>query len=259
MNYCFQKADSENKHEIFLYDDITKYGDFNWETWEYDESETSAKHFKDMLDEIPETDEIELHINSNGGSVAEGTAIYNLLKQHSSKKTGIVDGVCHSIAFTILQACDTRIMGDGTSAIIHNIWTRVEGNAEELRKKADDLDKFMESCIQLYMKRCTVSEEELKAMMDAETVLTPQDALNYGLIDQIGVKAQESSGDELERLVEENRQLRQQIKNDNFAKQQLTDFLQSVKSKQKENNREKGQLNQKSTGFDAFFYGKKGE
>ena len=50
-----------------------------------------------MLDEIPETDEIELHINSNGGSVAEGTAIYNLLKQHSSKKTGIVDGVCHSV------------------------------------------------------------------------------------------------------------------------------------------------------------------
>lgn len=259
MNYCFQKANSDNKHEIFLYDDITKYGEFNWETWEYDESETSAKHFKGLLDEIPETDEIELHINSNGGSVSEGTTIYNLLRQHGAKKTGIVDGVCHSIAFTILQACDTRIMGDGTSAIIHNMWTQVSGNAQELRKAADNLDKFMESCIQLYMKRCTISEEELRAKMDTETVLTPQDALNYGLIDQIGVKAEEATEQQLMQLEQENKKLRQQIKNDDFMKQQLSDFLQSVKDKPMENKIKEKQPKQKSTGLDAFFSGKKGE
>ena len=140
----FAKQQEESKTKIYLYDDISKYGEFNWETWQYDESETSAAHFRDMLNEIPETNVIELHFNTNGGSVSEGTSIYNLLKQHGAKKVGIVDGVCHSIAFTILQACDERIMGDGTSAIIHNMWTTVSGNAPQLRDTANKLDAYME-------------------------------------------------------------------------------------------------------------------
>lgn len=114
--YRFQQTD--NVHEIYIYDEIKKTGPFNWETWQYEDSETSAKHFKELLDAIPETDEIKIYFNSNGGSVDQGTAIYNMLKQHGSYKTGIVMGVCHSIAFTILQACDKRIMGQGTTAII---------------------------------------------------------------------------------------------------------------------------------------------
>lgn len=158
----FAKQQEESKTKIYLYDDISKYGEFNWETWQYDESETSAAHFRDMLNEIPETNVIELHFNTNGGSVSEGTSIYNLLKQHGAKKVGIVDGVCHSIAFTILQACDERVMGDGTSAIIHNMWTTVSGNAKQLRDTANQLDAYMESCIALFMKRCTVSEQQLR-------------------------------------------------------------------------------------------------
>lgn len=109
MHYC-QQVDG-NVHKIFLYDDISKYGEWNWETWDYDESETSAAHFQKLLEAVPDGEEIELHINSYGGSVSEGTAIYNLLQESKAHKVGIVDGVCHSIAFTILQGCDERIMG----------------------------------------------------------------------------------------------------------------------------------------------------
>lgn len=84
--YRFQQQD--NVHEIYIYDEIKKTGPFNWETWQYEDSETSAKHFKELLDAIPETDEIKIYFNSNGGSVDQGTAIYNMLKQHGSYKTG---------------------------------------------------------------------------------------------------------------------------------------------------------------------------
>ena len=58
-----------NKHQIYIYDDVTDVGKFNWETWTREESQTSAKYFQEQLANIPETDEIELFINSNGGSV----------------------------------------------------------------------------------------------------------------------------------------------------------------------------------------------
>ena len=90
---------AENKTLLYIYDDVTEYGEFNWSTWEYEDSETSAKYFAEKLEEIPDGQTIELHINSNGGSVKEGVAIYNLLKQKQNQKIGIVDGVAHSVAF----------------------------------------------------------------------------------------------------------------------------------------------------------------
>ncbi len=89
IKYCFQKAEN-NVHKLFIYDDVTEYGSWNWNTWEYEESETSAKYFRDQMEAIPDADTIELHINSNGGSVKEGVAIYNLLKQKASHKVGYV-------------------------------------------------------------------------------------------------------------------------------------------------------------------------
>ena len=88
--FCMQKAEG-NVHQIFIYDDIEKHGDFNWQTWSYDESETSAAHFRDVLNTIPSDAEIEIHFNTNGGSVSEGTSIYNLrtvfyLKKNTSSR-----------------------------------------------------------------------------------------------------------------------------------------------------------------------------
>lgn len=169
VHYMFKQEG--NVHKIYLYDDVTEVGKFNWETWSREESETSAKYFREQLDAIPETDEIELYINSNGGSVKEGTAIYNQLKRHGAHKTGYVDGVAHSIAFVILQACDKRVMGEGTSALIHEMWVCTCGNAAQLRQEADQLDILMKGSRALFMQRAkNITEEQLQEMMEKETM-----------------------------------------------------------------------------------------
>ncbi len=188
-NWRLEPVQAENKTLLYIYDDVSEYGEFNWETWKYEESETSAKYFAEQLNTIPNGQEIELHINSNGGSVKEGVAIYNLLKQKQNHKTGIVDGVAHSVAFLILQACETRKMCLGTTALVHNMWMYCAGNATQLRKYADDLDDMMEANRQVFLERASISEDELKEIMEAETYLTPDKALEYGLIDEVYGKA----------------------------------------------------------------------
>ena len=185
INFCFRQETS-GVHKLYIYDDITAYGKFNWNTWEMDESRTSAEYFREQLAAIPDTDTIELHINSNGGAVKEGVAIYNQLKQKECKKTGYVDGVAYSVAFIVLQACDYRVMGIGTSALIHDMWLEIAGNARELRKAADDLDVLMEANRKIFMERSNLDEQQLIEMMAAETFLTPNQCLEYGLIDEIG-------------------------------------------------------------------------
>lgn len=211
-NWCLEPVQEENKIILYIYDDVSEYGELNWNTWEYEESETSAKYFAEKLSEIPDGQTIELHVNSNGGSVKEGVAIYNLLKQKANQKIGIVDGVAHSVAFLILQACDVRKMCLGTTALIHNMWMYCSGNATQLRKYADDLDDMMEANRQVFMERAKISEEELIALMEAETYLTPDKALEYGLIDEIyGKKAASPSQEELmQQLVQLQRRLNDQ-------------------------------------------------
>lgn len=245
--YRFQKTD--NIHEIYILDEIRKYGPFNWETWKYEDSETSAKHFKELLDEIPENEEIKIYFNSNGGSVDQGTAIYNMLQNHGSYKTGIVIGGCHSIAFTILQACDKRIMGQGTTAVIHDMWETVTGSAKDLREEADNLDVAMDSCIALYMQRATISEDELREMMHKTTTLSPQMALEYGLIDEIGVKPNDDDDDELEsvklqEVLNENEMLKQQLRKQSEHQKQLAEFYQLTHKEETKN---------EDTGWGSFF------
>lgn len=185
--FRFEQSADANIYKLYVYDNVTAYGDFNWETWEYDESETGANYFLDQLTGIPETGSIELHVNSYGGDVKEGIAIYNLLKQHKAYKTCYVDGFAYSIASVICLACDKIIMGLGTSMLLHNMSMYAYGNAEILRKCADDLDVLMTSNRQIYMERAVgITEEELIAMMDKETYLTPEQCLEYGFCDEIG-------------------------------------------------------------------------
>lgn len=226
ISYCFQKGEG-NAHKLYIYDDVTQYGTFNWSTWEYEESETSAKYFRDQLEAIPDADTIELHINSGGGSVKEGVAIYTQLRQKASKKIGYVDGVAYSVAFLILQACDERVMGLGTSALIHNMWMSVSGNAKELRKAADDLDVLMESNRQVFLERSNLEEQKLIEMMEAETFLTPDQCLEYGFIDKID-SYQADKGDVQEKLMQKVQQLTNVIAQQQSFREQMMALHQSV-------------------------------
>lgn len=230
FNFCFQQA-GNNVHKLYIYDDVTAYRTFDWTTWTFKDSETSAKYFREQLAAIPDADTIELHINSNGGSVKEGVAIYSQLKQAACKKVGYVDGVAYSVAFLILQACDERVMGLGTSALVHNMWMSVDGNAKELRKAADDLDVLMESNRKIFLERSNLEEQQLIEMMEAETFLTPDQCLEYGLIDRID-SYQADEKDIQERLMAQVQQLSGMIAQQKSFRDQLEYLHQSVKDNQ---------------------------
>ena len=210
LKYRFNQLAGTKKHQLFIYDDITAYGKFNWNTWEYDDSETSANFFRQKLDEISDNDEIELFINSYGGSVKEGVAIYNMLKRKPCQKICYIDGFAYSVASVIALACDKIIMGLGTSMMIHDMWINVSGNAKELRKQADDLDVLMESNRQIYLNRAkNLTEEELIEMMEKETILTPEQCLEIGFCDEI---SSDIGGDEKQLLQIQREQFMQSAK-----------------------------------------------
>ena len=196
-----------NVHKLYIYDDVRAKGDFNWKTWNYEESETSAKYFRDRLEEIPDGDTIELHVNSAGGEVGEGVTIYNLLRQKSktgSKIIGFVDGTAYSVAMNIVMACDEIHMGLGTSMFLHNPWTIAMGNADALRNVAEQLDVLSAASRQLYLSRAkNLTEEELAAMMDKETMLDPRTCFDYGFCDFVGEKQEDEDEEEPEETTEE--------------------------------------------------------
>lgn len=127
---------------------------------------------------------ISVHVNSYGGEVGEGLAIYNELSEFEDCET-VCTGFAASIASVIFQAGKRRVMRPSSLLMIHNAWTLAAGNADELRKTADDLDTITEASVKAYMSRATVSEYEIKALMDKESWITPATAVELGLCDAV--------------------------------------------------------------------------
>lgn len=231
---CYAHQQVGTVHKIYLYDEVKAKGDFNWETYEYDESETSANHFRELLDQVGENDTIELYINSDGGSVKEGTAIFTNLRRCKAHKTGYVDGVANSIAATILQACDHRVMGEGTGMVLHNMWTVAVGNADEIRNEADKLDAWMKASRTLFLQRCggKITEEKLKEIMDKETLLGPDDALEIGVIDEISGRSTVEVNEAMQSTSEIN-EIKDKIRKSGFV-DQLKEFEELVAGQKEE-------------------------
>ena len=156
-------------------------------TDEYYDTDTSAAGFRDALKDFGDVKTINLHINSPGGSVFEGIAIYNMLKQNKAHVNVYVDGLAASIASVIAMSGDAIFMPSNSMLMIHNPWTMAVGNASELRKQADDLDKITESSIQTYLNQAgdKLDEETLRQLMDDETWLTAKEAVDYGLATEV--------------------------------------------------------------------------
>lgn len=172
----FQLTQNNNEVDIQIYGDIT--------SWEWLESDISSYTLSKQIEAL-ECDQINVYINSYGGEVAEGLAIYNQLKRHKAKVKTVCDGFACSAASVVFMAGDERIMSTASLLMIHNAWTRVQGNSKELRKQADDLDKITQASVNAYMKEINITEEELKQMLDDETWITPQEAIEKGFITAI--------------------------------------------------------------------------
>lgn len=214
---------------LYIYGDVEGDG-YNW--WgDVIESETSANHFRQELEKYPNVSEIHIFINSYGGSVFEGTAIYNQLKRHSAKKVVHIDGFACSIASVIAMAGDEIIMPGNALMMIHNMWMGVYGNAAELRKAANDLDTINAAGRKAYLAKAgdKLPEDTLVEMMDAETWLTAEQCISYGLADRLAEEEADMSKAQ-EVLQKANLNTQQRI---NLQKSLAAQLKQLAKDEQK--------------------------
>lgn len=203
-------------------------------TDEWYDSDTSAAGFRDALNASGDVNVINLHINSPGGSVFEGIAIYNMLKQNSAKVNTYVDGLAASIASVIAMSGDTIFMPSNSMLMIHNPWTMAIGNASELRKQADDLDQITKSSISTYLDKAgeKLDDATLKQLMDDETWLTAQEAQEYGLADEI-LSSNNAAASISNKFVERYHNVPKQIINSTSQHTVDKEWLENVKKKAK--------------------------
>ena len=166
-------ADGARVAEIRIYDEIGFWG-------------TGAKDFVVQLEQAAVDDaQLIVAINSPGGDVFDGFAIYNALRRYAGRVTTRVDGVAASAASLVVMAGDTVVMPENAMLMIHNPWTVAIGTAADLRATADAMDKARDGILAAYRNKSGKSDAELTAMLDAETWLTAQEAHDAGFADEI--------------------------------------------------------------------------
>lgn len=172
----FSLATAGRTADIFIFGDIV--------SWEWLESDVSSYTLARSIQDL-DVDEISVHINSYGGEVAEGLAIHNSLKNHPAKVRTVCDGFACSAASVVFMAGDERVMNPASLLMIHNAWTSASGNAKELRKAADDLETISSASAETYRAKVNLSEEDLAALLDNETWITPTDAVAWGFATEV--------------------------------------------------------------------------
>jgi ATP-dependent Clp protease, proteolytic subunit ClpP len=172
------KALNDGKAEIFIYSDIG----YDW--WE---DKSTAQLFAEELKNLGDISSIDLHINSNGGDVFDGQAIHSLIKNHKGFVTAYIDGLAASIATVIAMGADKVIMPKNAMMMIHNAWTGLYGNANDLRKMADDLDHINDTIVNTYLAKVKDKTDEatIRELMDKESWLNAEECLSLGLCDEV--------------------------------------------------------------------------
>lgn len=167
--YEMKAAAAEDTTEIRVYDYIGWYG-------------VEAADFAAELEKVT-TSKITLRINSPGGDVFDGLAIFNLLRDHPATITTKIDGLAASIASVIALAGDTVTIPATAFMMIHNPWAFVIGNAEDMRAMADTLDKVASPLVGIYSQKTGKDPADVRELLAAETWYTGEEAVEAGLAD----------------------------------------------------------------------------
>lgn len=180
------KADAPKTLDMYIYSDVVADSYDYWND-EVIESKTSAEHFRKELEAAGDIEQINIYINSLGGSVMEGLGIYNQLRRCKAHKTVYIDGFACSIASVIAMAGDEIIMPSSSMMMIHAPLTYACGNAAELRKIADELDKISLSTMQAYLQKSggKITAEQLADMYAAEKYWSAAECIKMGLADRM--------------------------------------------------------------------------
>ncbi len=180
-----QKKDSQGRYEALgsieirneteTSADLCFFGDINSESlgeWQkYYPEDKAPKDVQDFLDQLGDVEKLNVHINSGGGSVFGGIAIYNILKRHKAEITVYVEGIAASIASVIAMAGDKIIIPANAQMMVHKPSSFTWGNADDMRKEADILDGCQKVILNTYMQHAKegVTPEQINALIDAET------------------------------------------------------------------------------------------
>lgn len=167
------KASANDTAEISIYDEIGFWG------------VTAQQFTKDLKALGNNLKQINLHIHSPGGDVFDGIAIYNLLKNHPANKTVYIDGLAASMASVIAMAGDEIIMPENAMMMIHKPWGIQGGDADDMRKYADLLDKVESTLIMAYVAKTGKYETDLAEMLKEETWLTGKECVEQGFADKL--------------------------------------------------------------------------
>lgn len=170
--YAIQQAEASREADIYIFGDIVQERFF-----ESDVSSTGIVRQIQALD----ADTLNVHINSDGGSVKEGWAIYNALLEHPAKVITYGDSFVASAALYPFLAGDERYASNLSGYYLHQVRERVEGYSKDLRAAADEADFLTGVGIQAFVDRAGMDPEEVKALMENETWLSPAQALEYGI------------------------------------------------------------------------------
>jgi len=162
--------------DIFIYDEIGVHG-------------ITAKSFLQDLKDLGGKD-ITLHINSTGGDVFEGQAIYTALKNYTGKVTAKIEGLAASMATVIALAADTIEMTSNSLFMIHSPMSNVFGNKSQMRKQINALEKVEATMLKVYSKRTGLDEEKISYMLDSETWLSADEAKEMGFVDAVSGKVE---------------------------------------------------------------------
>lgn len=167
------KAKANDTADISIYDEIGFWG------------VSAASFAQDLKDCGNNLKQINLHIHSPGGDVFDGIAIYNLLKNHPANVTVYIDGLAASMASVIAMSGNEVIMPENAMMMIHKPWGIQGGDAEDMRKYADLLDKVENTLIPAYASKTGKTPEELAEMLSAETWLNGKECVEQGFADKL--------------------------------------------------------------------------
>lgn len=168
--FAIQQAD--RAADIYIFGDIVPFAWFD--------GDVSANSLEKQIKGL-DVDEIRVHIDSYGGAVSEGWAIYNALRQHPAKVVTYGDGFVASAALYPFLAGDERIASNLSAYYLHQVMVSAEGYADELRAAANEAEMMTEIGINAFVERTKMSADDVRALMEAETWLTPDEALEQGI------------------------------------------------------------------------------
>lgn len=173
------KKISESETELYIYGDIRKKDIIEKWLGLEDLERTDAFGLREALTSV-DTPNLTVRINSYGGSVSEGLAIYSLLSDFKGHLKTIVDGFACSAASVIFMAGQERVVPENGLLMIHNAWAEARGDSNTMKKVAEDLEKITQPSLNIYVNKTKLSEEEIKEKMDREEWITSQEAFEWG-------------------------------------------------------------------------------